>query len=225
MNVRIGCKCPLFFIWQCVFALFLHLHCASMHLWSCICSKRSFHLIFEEMLHLSISVHIWLRKCVETDHIFRLVSTQLSRWRFCRRPARLRWAHSDLQPSTESERCRREPSAPSPPCIDPCPPRRSCRGFSPGSPPRSEANRDFNCILYLLLLHFDRWMRAVSHLVLDFDHADDAGAVFELDPDEGFVQVSVVPHTQLTCVCETRPQLLQLQSHSHHKPINNINKK
>lgn len=160
---------------------------------------------------LSRSVDIW-------ENVFRLVSTQLSRWRFCHRPARLRWARSDLQPSTESERCRRVPSAPSPPCIDPCPPRRSSRGFSPGSPPRSETSRDFNCIRYLL--HSDRWAWAVSHLVLDFDHADDAGAVFELDPDEGFVQVSVVPHTQLTCVCETRPQLLRLQSDSRHKPIN-----
>lgn len=62
-------------------------------------------------------------------------------------------------------------------------------------------------------------LAAHPDLVLDFDHADDAGAVFELDPDEGFVQVSVVPHTQLTCVCETRPQLLRLQSDSRHKPI------
>ncbi len=109
------------------------------------------------------------------------------------------------------------PSAPSPPCTDPCPARRSSRGLSPGSPPRSETSRGLNCIVYLL--HSDGWTWAVSHLVLDFDHADDAGAVFELDPDEGFVQVSVVPHTQLTCVCETRPQLLRLAIRFPTQPI------
>lgn len=63
-------------------------------------------------------------------------------------------------------------------------------------------------------------MCGVSHLILDFDHADDTGAVFELDSDEGFVQFSAVPHTQLTCVCETGPQMLRLQVYSHYKLIN-----
>lgn len=76
----------------------------------------------------------------------------------------------------------------------------------------------FNGIFNLLLdklVSFDGGINA-SHLTLDLDHADDTGAVFELDPDEGFVQVSAVPHTQLTCVCEPGPQLLRLQSHSAH---------
>lgn len=76
----------------------------------------------------------------------------------------------------------------------------------------------YNAIFNLLLdklMGFDRGMN-VSHLTLDFDHAHDTGAVFELDPDEGFVQVSAVPHTQLSCVCEPGPQLLRLQTHSDH---------